>query len=285
MAYASLIERNHFVLRRVQVPVLASGARPMRVLHISDMHLMPEQHRKQRWVRELDELDPDLVITTGDNIAAKGAVGPALSALGPLLDRPGAFVFGSNDYYAPRPRNPFRYFLPRAPLAEPAEQLPANELADGLVAAGWLDLNNARGTLGASGRTVALAGVDDPHIRRDRYARVAGPADRSAAVRIGLTHAPEPRVLDRFAADGYDLVLAGHTHGGQLRVPYLGALVTNCGLDRARCRGLSRWGVAWLHVSAGLGTSPYAPVRFACPPEASLLELVARPERRLRTVA
>jgi hypothetical protein len=84
-------------------------------------------------------------------------------------------------------------------------------------------------------------------------------------------------VLDAFAADGFPLVLAGHTHGGQLRVPFYGALVTNCGIDRERARGLHRWsGDTWVHVSAGLGTSPYAPVRFACPPEASLLTLVPR---------
>ena len=84
-------------------------------------------------------------------------------------------------------------------------------------------------------------------------------------------------VLDRFAEDGYDLVLAGHTHGGQLRLPGYGALVTNCDLDRSRARGVSDWGDMKLHVSAGLGTSPYAPVRFCCRPEASLLDLVARP--------
>jgi predicted MPP superfamily phosphohydrolase len=75
--------------------------------------------------------------------------------------------------------------------------------------------------------------------------------------------------------DGCRLILAGHTHGGQLRVPFYGALVTNCGIDRARARGLSRYENAWLHVSAGLGTSPFAPVRFSCPPEATLLTLVA----------
>jgi predicted MPP superfamily phosphohydrolase len=82
-------------------------------------------------------------------------------------------------------------------------------------------------------------------------------------------------VIDAFVDDGFRLVVSGHTHGGQLRVPGYGALVTNCGLDRTRARGLSRWrDGAWLHVSAGLGTSPYAPVRFACPPEATLLTLV-----------
>ena len=68
---------------------------------------------------------------------------------------------------------------------------------------------------------------------------MAGPADPAADLRLGVLHSPEPPVMDRFAADGYDLLLAGHTHGGQLRVPGFGALATNCGIDRARVSGLS----------------------------------------------
>ena len=143
---------------------------------------------------------------------------------------------------------------------------------------GWSDVTHTRLRLDIDGQGVAVAGVDDPHLGLDRYDRIAGRPFGQPDLRLGLTHSPEPRVLDRFAADGYDLVLAGHTHGGQLRVPGVGALVTNCGLDRSRARGASRWGAhMWLHVSAGLGTSPFAPVRFACPPEASLLTLVPRP--------
>jgi predicted MPP superfamily phosphohydrolase len=59
-------------------------------------------------------------------------------------------------------------------------------------------------------------------------------------------------------------------------VPFYGTLVTNCGLDRERARGLHLYGDAWLHVSAGLGTSPWAPARFACRPEATLLTLLPR---------
>ena len=74
-----------------------------------------------------------------------------------------------------------------------------------------------------------------------------------------------------------ELLLAGHTHGGQLCLPFKGALVTNCDLDTGRAKGLHRHHGSWLHVSAGLGTSPYAPVRFFCRPEATLLTLTARP--------
>jgi len=127
--------------------------------------------------------------------------------------------------------------------------------------------------------TIAAAGVDDPHIDRDRYDTIAGPANAAANLRLGVVHAPYTRVLDRFAADGYQLVMAGHTHGGQLCLPFRGALVTNCDLDTRRAKGLSQHSAdgrtAWLHVSAGVGTSPYAPIRFACPPEATLLTLTS----------
>lgn len=275
-AYASLVERNMFTLRRFDVPVLEPGSQPLRVLHISDLHMTAGQRRKRDWVRRLDDLHPDLVITTGDNLAGQDAVPLTLSALAPLLERPGAFVLGSNDYWAPRPKNPLKYVRPDHKRVH-GTKLPWQALRAAMTAAGWLDLTNARGWVKVDGRQIAFAGVDDPHLRMDRYANVAGDADPDADLRIGLTHSPEPRVLNAFAADGYDLVLAGHTHGGQLRVPFYGALVTNCSIDRSRARWLHRWAPdTWLHISAGLGTSPYAPVRFACPPEATLLTLVAR---------
>ena len=88
------------------VPVLAPGQRPLRVLHVSDLHLVPTQRRKIEWVRALAGLEPDLVVDTGDNLAHLDAVPAVLDALGPLLERPGAFVMGSNDYYAPMLKNP-----------------------------------------------------------------------------------------------------------------------------------------------------------------------------------
>jgi predicted MPP superfamily phosphohydrolase len=276
VAYAAGVERTRWTLRRFDVPVLEPDTEPLRILQISDLHMTPGQRSKQEWVRELAALDPDLVLLTGDNLAHVDAVPAVVHALQPLLDLPGASVFGSNDYYGPTPKNPLKYF-DRNHEKQFGADLPWQDLRDVLTGSGWADLTNDRATVKAGGRQIELRGVDDPHLDRDDYPAVAGPADPSADVRIGLSHSPEPRVLDGFAADGFDLVTCGHTHGGQLRVPFYGALVTNCGIDRERSRGLHRWGPdMWLHVSAGLGTSPYAPVRFACPPEASLLTLVPR---------
>jgi predicted MPP superfamily phosphohydrolase len=191
------------------------------------------------------------------------------------LALPGAFVPGSNDWFAPTPKNPARYLLPDTGRRIHGEPLPWGELRTAFTDAGWLDLTHRRTTLSVRGLIVEVAGVSDAHLQADHYERVAGAVDADVDVALGLSHTPEPRVLDSFAGDGFRLVFSGHTHGGQVRVPGVGALVTNCGLDRHRARGLSRWtDNTWLHVSAGLGTSPYAPIRFACPPEATLLTLI-----------
>jgi uncharacterized protein len=288
-AYGSVAERNWFALRRYDVPVLPAGAAPLRVLHISDAHLTPGRHRLMSWIRSLDALAPDLVVNSGDSIASARAVEPFLDALGPLLDRPGVFVYGSNDLYSPVPKNPLRYLWRDSgnEHLRHIPDLPWAELGEGMAAAGWLDVNNRRARIKAGGLDIEVGGVHDSHTKRDRYQEIAGPADPAADLRLGVLHSPEPRVLDQFTADGYDLLLAGHTHGGQLRIPFYGALVTNCGIDRERVSGLHRNPAAgpdlgepdtrpWLHVSAGLGTSPWAPVRFACRPEATLLTLVPR---------
>jgi len=281
-AYAAW-EARQYTLRRVSVPILPQGHRPLRVLHLSDVHMTPSQGRKQEWLRGLADLRPDLVVNTGDNLAHRDSVPVVRDSLGPLLDVPGVFVFGSNDYYSPSLRNPLRYLLPddgQRNIHTP--QLPWRDLGRVFTDAGWLDLTNTREQLKVGGTRFAFAGVDDPHLEYDRLDEVAGPADPDADVRLAVAHAPYLRVLDQFAADGYDAIIAGHTHGGQVCLPGRGALTTNCDLEPARAKGLHRHpadsrpgdpGSAWLHVSAGLGTSPYVPLRVACRPEATLVTL------------
>ncbi|SDB80762.1 Predicted phosphohydrolase, MPP superfamily [Raineyella antarctica] len=282
LAYAHFIELTDFRLRRFTARLLPPGAAPLRILHVSDIHLLPSQLKKQHWIAELAALEPDLVVSTGDSLSSDTALAVLESSLGPLLDKPGVFVFGSNDYVRPVMKNPADYVVkgPSSYKVEERAQLATEELRHRFLHRGWVDLNNHAATLEVAGHRIEFRGTDDPHIGRDEYASLAGPADPTADLHVGVTHAPYARVLDAMTADGMDLLLAGHTHGGQVCLPVKGALVTNCDLDTARAKGLSSHSAsgrtAALHVSAGLGTSPFAPYRFFCPPEATLLTVLPR---------
>jgi predicted MPP superfamily phosphohydrolase len=271
VAYGVAVERHWYRLRRETVPVLPPGDAPRTVLHLSDFHLLARDRRRQRFLAELAELDTDLVVVTGDILGEPSALDASLEALSRFHPRLGAVaVLGSNDYYAPRPKNYLAYFRRRRRPRLPRGRNPWRELIEGLERMGWVVLANRQAKLG----DVELAGMNDPHIRLDDPTVAVPPDGDWARLRIGVVHSPYQRSLNAFERSGYQLVLAGHTHGGQVRLPGVGALVTNCDLPRERVRGLSRWGSSWLHVSAGLGTSKFAPFRFACRPEATLLTLV-----------
>ena len=280
VAYGALVERQAFTLRRFTVPVLPVGQRPLTVLHVSDLHLSTDRRNLVRWVDSLAGLRPDLVVTTGDNLAQPGALPMLCQAYARLFDVPGVFVLGSNDYFAPNLVNPLRYLGLARERTRQHEILPHRELRATLVERGWHDVEHQRVELTVDGRLVEVRGTKDAHLELDAYGEVAGPPDPDAVLSLGVTHAPYLRLLDAMTADGVDLIMAGHTHGGQVCVPFYGALTTNCDLDTARVKGLSShtYGgrTSALHVSAGLGTSPYAPYRFACRPEATLLTLVPR---------
>lgn len=273
-------ELHRFRLKTYTLPLLAPGtlrrAESFRILHVADLHMIPGQSDKIAWVRALDALEPDLVVNTGDNLSDLRGVPAVLDALGPLLRRPGAFVFGTNDYWAPRPVNPLKYLV-NAKREPSYVDLPWEGMRAAFVEHGWHDATHRRLEFKASGVKLALAGVDDPHHDLDRYEEVAGAPNPDADLAIGLTHAPYRRVLNAFEADGYDLALAGHTHGGQICLPGERALVTNADIDRERASGLHRYGEMWMEVSNGLGTSKYAPVRIFCRPSASLIHVTERP--------
>ncbi|MDO5286968.1 MAG: metallophosphoesterase [Actinomycetia bacterium] len=277
--YGVLVERHAFRLRRVTAPVLPAGQDPVRVLHVSDLHLSLDRRRLVEFVDSLAGLRPDLVVSTGDNLAYANALEALVGAYQRLLQFPGVFVFGAHDYYASTSVNPLSYFG-AGKRSRVRPELPHEELRAALVAGGWADVEHRRVMLTVKGRQVEVRGTKDAHISLDDYATVAGPPSPEAVLSIGVTHAPYQRVLDPMTADGVDLIFTGHTHGGQVCVPGYGALITNCDLDRRRVKGLSEHScggrTAALHVSAGLGTSPHAPYRFACPPEATLLTLVER---------
>jgi predicted MPP superfamily phosphohydrolase len=291
LAWGALVERNRFTIRYENIPVLDPGARPITVLHLSDLHMAPWQTRKQEWVRSLALVEPDLIVNTGDNLGHVDGIEGIERALAPFAGVPGVYVNGSNDYYGPSAKNPLRYF------SSPSQRSPKATMLDtpGLESyfqqtLGWLSLNNAARAIELRGSRLEFFGTNDAHRAWDRLDRLPGvieemrenvgwQEDRTGpeTVAIGVTHAPYRRVLDAFVTYGADAIFAGHTHGGQVRIPGLPALVTNCDIPREQAHGLSVWHharrAAFLNVSAGIGTSIYAPVRFACPPEAVVVTL------------
>lgn len=283
------IERYLFTVREASAVALPPGAAPLRILHISDAHMAPWQHRKQDWLASLAELKPDLIVNTGDNLGHENGLDGIRRAFAPFAGIPGVFVHGSNDVAAPSPRNPFRYFLGPSKKNHKPELLDTDAMdryfTDEL---GWTDLNNAAARLRIAGTDVHLFGVDDAHRDWDRLDTLPdaisalGARDAATPV-LGVTHAPYQRVLNGFTDLGADAILGGHTHGGQVCIPGYGALVANCDIPLKQAKGLSTWShggrTVPLNVSAGCGHSIYAPVRFACRPEATLLTLTAQPRR------
>ena len=293
LAWGTLVERNRFTLRTHTVPVLQVGARPITVLHVSDLHMAPWQHEKQEWIRGLAVYEPDLIVDTGDNLGHEDGLDGVKYALEPFRGTPGVFVHGSNDYHGPVAKNPLAYFREPSKVTHRPVDLDTDALNTYFDELGWLNLNNTARAMSIRGSRIEFAGVNDAHIQWDKLEKLPGALDEMREnvgwiddeggpnpVLIGLTHSPYQRVLNSLVNYGAELILAGHTHGGQVCLPGYGALVTNCDIPRDKVKGLSEWTharrTAYLNVSAGLGTSIYAPVRFACPPEATLLTLVAR---------
>jgi uncharacterized protein len=277
-----LWEKNQFELREETLDILPPGQAPFRILHLSDIHFVPGQEKKAAWLESLAGLEPDLVVNTGDNLRHAKAVDPLLAALRPLLEFPGVFVPGSNDYFAPSLKNPASYFLGPSKVKPKPVQLDWPRLRSGFGMGGWIDLTNRHQSVALKGIRFDFSGVDDPHLNRERYAGwPRGTVNQNAVphLRVAVIHAPYQRVLDHFTEDGADLLLAGHTHGGQLCIPGYGALVSNCDLPTWRAKGLNDWqsngSTTPVNVSGGIGTSRFAPVRIACRPEAVLLTLTS----------
>lgn len=280
------IERYLFTVREMTAAALTPGSAPVRVLHISDAHMAPWQHRKQDWLASLAQLKPDLVVNTGDNLGHRDGLDGIRRAFDPLAGIPGVFVHGSNDVNGPSPRNPLRYFggpsrKHGAPTYLDTDAMDAYFTGE----LGWSSLNNSAARLTVSGSPLDLFGVSDAHRDWDRLEALPaaiealGPRESGASV-LGVTHAPYQRVLNGFVELGADAIFGGHTHGGQVCIPGYGALVANCDIPLKQAKGLSTWTADGrtvpLNVSAGCGHSIYAPVRFACRPEATLLTLTAR---------
>ena len=273
--WAVVIERQIFVIRKQSIAILPEGSKPIRVLQIGDIHLAPWQKRKMAFLEKLGNLEVDLVVNTGDNLGHLKAIDPLLSALGPILKKPGLFVHGSNDYFAPVPKNPISYVF-RASGTPNSARLDTQKMTEAFENAGWLNLNNQQQSVTVSGVQINFIGIDDYHVGRANFTKLRG----SVGFTIALTHAPYLEALEKLTGLGASVIFAGHTHGGQVRLPFIGALTTNSDLPNRYARGISGWEFgakrSVLSIVAGLGNSIYAPVRFFCLPEVRVITLLPK---------
>jgi predicted MPP superfamily phosphohydrolase len=234
----------------VELPELPRELDGLRVAHLSDFHLgFPSRGTRavERAVEWAAERRPDLVLITGDLLARPRAE----TQLRALLDRlPNAFaVLGNHDFA-----------LSRDPFSKPVELA---ELGSTTL------LEDDAHTLEIRGRRVQVAGVDPRSYRR----RVAHPerlADPDADLRILLCHFPN--VIDKLPEGAFDLVLAGHLHGGQVCIPYGFGKLRLAHLRWTYAEGIYRRPGGVLHVTTGLGTT-FVPFRFFARPEATELVL------------
>jgi predicted MPP superfamily phosphohydrolase len=274
LAYGVLIERRWYRVVRYRLDILPTGGpAQLTILHLSDLHFQRREDGKAAFLASLPT--PDVTVVTGDFLAEPQAVETAVSAVRPVRGRLGSwFVLGSNDLYVPRPLNPLKYFVPRsARKPRRADRGRWRDLVAQLEAEGWDDLDNVRRCAELDGLPVEIAGLHDAHIDRADFSVLP----RRAPERFGIAVMHSPDSAPEAAACGYDLLVAGHTHGGQIRLPLVGALVTNSALPPRLASGLIRMAGSWLSLSPGLGTSKYAPFRFLCRPEVTLLELRRAP--------
>jgi hypothetical protein len=269
------VERRRYRLVRHRLDILpVTAAGPLTVLHLSDLHFVRRDAGKAAFLSTLPAAD--VTVVTGDFLAEPEAVETTVAAVHAVRGRLASwFVLGSNDYFVPQPLNYLAYFRGKRQPRR-AERGRAIDLVSQLRADGWDDLTNVRRDVDVNGLPIELLGLDDAHIAWHDL-RVA---PRRSPDRFGFAVMHSPDSAPETAALGYDLLVAGHTHGGQVCLPGVGALVTNCSLPARLVSGMIRVGDAFMSVSPGLGTSKFAPFRFFCRPEATLLELHPRPVDR-----
>ena len=271
-AYGVLVEPYRLRVRRVRVPVDSFHASEtvVRILHVSDLHLRGGDARRVRMMRQLAGLRPDLLLLTGDLIYGgadpDAELAALLAALAPIQARYGAYaVLGNHDHVRRHRVNGW--------LGASLRFHDTTGLERALASQGIRVLTNAHATVTVRGQPLTLVGVDDPFYWLDdvRRATAGAPPDTP---RLLLAHTPD--VAPTLGDERFDLILCGHTHGGQIRLSERVVWHTNTRIKLPRNAGLMRLGPHRVYCSAGIGVS-VLPVRLNCPPEVGWLELTAAP--------
>jgi hypothetical protein len=239
-------EPNHPRLTRIDIE--GNVPKPLRILHLTDLHLEPWETAGERWLKALlPTLNPDLILLTGDIHQLDNFDADRLRPVLSLLHAPiGVYACLGYD---------------RASVIRAA-------------APGIKILENAGDVLAFGNERIGVCGLAHVGNRERGYQAILG-----SAYRIVLDHTPE--LAEEAARHRADLYLCGHTHGGQVRIPFWGAIITNSKTGKRYEAGLCRYRNTWVYTGCGLGLEPApAPqVRFLCRPEVTLITVHPRKGR------
>ena len=232
----------------VAIKALPEAFEGFRLLQLSDLHLDMDHEIGHKLIERVRDTEYDLCVITGDFRARTyGEHESAVNAIAGLrmhIDRPIYAVLGNHDFI---------------------EMVPDLEALDIRV------LLNESVCIGHQGAAIHLAGIDDPHYYQADNLEKAADGIPEDAVSILLAHSPE--IYRHAAYAGFDLMLCGHTHGGQICLPGGLALWYNAECPRALCKGAWQWEELQGYTSAGAG-SCVVPVRYNCPPEITVHRLL-----------
>lgn len=278
-AYSWYFEPNRFVQRKYHVQVPASVRKDLRILHLSDFHFFAGMETRKHFLHTLAPEPADLIFMTGDFIDYDSGIDLCLQALEPFTARFGKFaVLGNHDFFWLAPKN-MLHATGRIPL-EKRNPNDVDRLVSGLEAQGIHVLRNRRMEINADGLALTLAGVDDPYLELDDIpATFAGYEKQHPC--LMLAHAPER--YQELAAHKVDMVFSGHTHGGQIRIPGVGALITRTEAPRSFADGFTPYENTLFYTTRGLGSSKITRPRLFCSPEVSWFTLSFTPDVQVTT--
>lgn len=263
-AYSFFVEpRWHRIMHRT---VLLKGASlpPLRILHLSDFHFYPGKTERVKLVHRLAQEAVDLIFITGDLIDTNDGIPISIEALRPLRAKYGVYcTFGNHDYVHVKFHNIFHVKRRKFDCSK-YEKNDIERLAGELAGIGIQVLRNQRVTIEVDGAPVIIAGIDDPYTEHDDIASTFAGYRKEGPCFV-LIHTPDR--YQELAEYNVDMVFSGHTHGGQICLPFYGPIITRTEAPREFAYGLNRLNGTVYFTTRGIGSSKRTYPRFNCRPE------------------
>lgn len=265
--WALTVEPNAFKVRNFQIRLSKPVRQSYRILHLTDIHFAGERPALSEFFDQLARETYDFVFLTGDIFDSAEGVPHAVRELGKLKPAFGMFgVWGNHDYYDYR----FSDVVNMSMGSYPKKKNPIDVLEDAVKKAGVRLLKNETVEIRNGGDVFLIHGLDDPTTGRSDVPRIAENA-HPHKINMLLTHSID--AFQELPHDRMHLSFSGHSHGGQVRLPGVGAVITHTKYGRNYAAGLKRLKGSACSISQGLGTSRFFPVRFFCRPEAIVVEI------------